>query len=212
MTWLASWDVGAAGRGGYTHMLSGHPKREFSLADLDVLHAIIAPEAEAMGLALVRVAFFGGESDPTLQVMAERPDTRQLTIDDCADLSRRISDRLDALEEAGKDPIEIAYRLEVSSPGIDRPLTRRADFADWAGHEAKVSLKEKRDGRQRFNGELVGIDAEDVVTVEDKEGVQHRLPFDAIDTAKLVLTDKLIAATIPLSVDGADELEEEGQD
>src|SRR3546814_7412976 len=73
-----------------------------------------------MGLALVRVAFFGGDSDPTLQVMAERPETRQLTIDDCADLSRRISDRLDALEEAGKDPIATAYRLEVSSPGIDR--------------------------------------------------------------------------------------------
>ena len=182
------------------------------MADLDVLNAIIAPEAETLGLALVRVAFFGGESDPTLQVMAERPDTRQLTIDDCAELSRRISDRLDALEEAGKDPIEVAYRLEVSSPGIDRPLTRRTDFADWAGHEVKVSLKEKRDGRQRFNGELIGIDEEDVVTVEDKEGVQHRLPFDAIDTAKLVLTDKLIAATIPLSVDGADELEEEGQD
>ena len=182
------------------------------MADLDVLNAIIAPEAEALGLALVRVAFFGGESDPTLQVMAERPDTRQLTIDDCADLSRRISDRLDALEEAGKDPIDQAYRLEVSSPGIDRPLTRRADFADWAGHEAKVSLKEKLDGRLRFNGELVGIDDTGVVTIEDKEGVQHRLPFDAIDTAKLVLTDKLIAATIPLSVDGADELEEEGQD
>src|SRR3546814_14617998 len=110
-----------------------------------------------MGLALVRVAFFGGDSDPTLQVMAERPDTRQLTIDDCADLSRRISDRLDALEEAGEDPIDGAYRLEVSSPGIDRPLTRPADFADWAGHEAKIAPKEKRDGRQRFNGELAGI-------------------------------------------------------
>ena len=182
------------------------------MADLDVLNAIIAPEAEALGLSLVRVAFFGGESDPTLQVMAERPETRQLTIDDCAALSRRISEQLDALEEAGKDPIDIAYRLEVSSPGIDRPLTRRGDFADWAGHEAKVALKEKRDGRQRFNGELVGIDADDIVTIEDKEGVQHKLPFDAIDTAKLVLTDKLIAATIPLSVDGADELEEEGQD
>ena len=70
------------------------------MADLDALNAIIAPEAEAMGLALVRVAFFGGDSDPTLQVMAERPETRQLTIDDCADLSRRISERLDALEEA----------------------------------------------------------------------------------------------------------------
>ncbi len=181
------------------------------MADLDVLNAIIAPEAKAMGLSLVRVAFFGGESDPTLQVMAERPETRQLTIDDCADLSRRISVHLDALEEAGKDPIAQAYRLEVSSPGIDRPLTRRTDFADWAGHEAKVALKEKLNGRQRFNGLLVGIDG-DVVTILDKEEVEHKLPFDAIDTAKLVLTDKLIAATIPLSSDGADELEEEGQD
>ncbi len=181
------------------------------MADLDVLTAIIAPEAEAMGLSLVRVAFFGGESDPTLQVMAERPETRQLTIDDCADLSRRISVQLDALEEAGKDPIEQAYRLEVSSPGIDRPLTRRSDFADWAGHEAKVTLKEKLNGRQRFNGLLVGIDG-DVVTILDKEEVEHKLSFDAIDTAKLVLTDKLIAATVPLSAEGADELEEEGQD
>lgn len=181
------------------------------LVDFDALNAIIAPEAEAMGLALVRVAFFGGDSEPTLQVMAERPDTRQLTIDDCADLSRRISDRLDALEEAGKDPIDGAYRLEVSSPGIDRPLTRRADFADWAGHEAKIALKEKRDGRQRFNGTLIGIEG-DVVTILDKEEVEHHLPFDAIDTAKLVLTDRLIAATVPLSVEGADEMEEEGQD
>lgn len=185
------------------------------MADLDALNAIIAPEAEAMGLALVRVAFFGGESDPTLQVMAERPETRQLTIDDCATLSRRISEQLDALEEAGKDPIPEAYRLEVSSPGIDRPLTRAADFADWAGHEAKIALKEKLDGRQRFNGLLVGIEGGidgDVVTLIDKEEVEHKLPFDAIDTAKLVLTDKLIAATVPLSTEGADDMEEEGQD
>ena len=101
--------------------------------------------------------------------------------------------------------------LEVSSPGIDRPLTRPADFADWAGHEAKVALKEKRDGRLRFNGELAGIDA-GIVTIFDKEGVEHKLPFDAIDTAKLVLTDKLIAATVPLSIEGADDMEEEGQD
>ncbi len=181
------------------------------MVDFDALNAIIAPEAEAMGLALVRVAFFGGDSDPTLQVMAERPDTRQLTIDDCADLSRRISEKLDALEEAGQDPVDGAYRLEVSSPGIDRPLTRRADFADWAGHEAKIALKEKMDGRQRFNGTLVGIDG-DTVTISDKEEVEHKLPFDAIDTAKLVLTDRLIAATVPLSMEGADDMEEEGQD
>lgn len=181
------------------------------MADLDVLNAIIAPEAEALGLALVRVAFFGGDSEPTLQVMAERPDTRQLSIEDCAALSRRISEQLDALEEAGKDPIDKAYRLEVSSPGIDRPLTRAADFTDWAGHEAKIALKEKLDGRQRFNGDLHGI-TDGVITLIDKQGVEHHLPFDAIETAKLVLTEKLIAATIPLSSDGAEELEEEGQD
>jgi len=206
--------LGRRGRGPrrlFPHGFSGRPVWDHQLVDFDALNAIIAPEAEAMGLALVRVAFFGGESDPTLQVMAERPDTRQLTIDDCADLSRRISDRLDALEEAGKDPIDGAYRLEVSSPGIDRPLTRPADFADWAGHEAKIALKEKRDGRQRFNGTLIGIDG-DVVTIVDKEEVEHRLLFDAIDTAKLVLTDRLIAATVPLSTEGADEMEEEGQD
>ncbi len=182
------------------------------MVDLDALTAIIAPEADALGLALVRVAFFGGDSDPTLQVMAERPDTRQLGIDDCAELSRRISDRLDALEAEGRDPIDVAYRLEVSSPGIDRPLTRLADFADWAGHEAKIALKEKRDGRQRFQGELIGIHADGVITLTDRQGMDHRLPFADIDSAKLVLTDKLIAATVPLVADGADEFEEEGQD
>lgn len=182
------------------------------MVDLDALNAIIAPQAEALGLALVRVAFYGGESDPTLQIMAERPDTRQLTIDDCAELSRRISEQLDLLEAEGRDPIDAAYRLEVSSPGIDRPLTRLADFADWAGHEAKIALKEKRDGRQRFQGELTGIDADGVISLTDRQGVDHRLPFADIDSAKLVLTDKLIAATVPLVTDGADELEEEGQD
>ena len=82
----------------------------------------------------------GGKTDPTLQVMAERPDTRQLTIDDCAALSRGISDIFDPLEEAGNDPIDGAYRLEVSSPGIDRPLTRARDYADWAGHEVRVKF------------------------------------------------------------------------
>ena len=92
----------------------------------------------------------GGTSDPTLQVMAERPDTRQLTLDDCDAICRaRISDLLDPLEEAGKaDPIDGAYRLEVSSPGIDRPLTRRGDFADWTGHEARIKFAEPVDGRQ----------------------------------------------------------------
>ena len=107
------------------------------MADIAALTRLIVPEAEALGFDLVRVQMIGGASDPTLQVMAERPDTRQLTIDDCADLSRRLSDVLDAA-----DPIEEAYRLEVSSPGIDRPLTRLKDFEDWKGHEARIALAE----------------------------------------------------------------------
>src|SRR5918998_1097509 len=129
-----------------------------SMADIARLTQLIEPEAKAEGLALVRVKMMGGTSDPTLQVMAERPDTRQLTLDDCARLSRRLSDRFDEL-----DPIESAYRLEVSSPGIDRPLTRLQDFDDWKGHEAKITLAEKLDGRKQFTGDLIGTEGTDVL-------------------------------------------------
>ena len=166
--------------------------------------AIIEPAIIDLGYRLVRVRVTG-QNGCTVQIMAERPDGT-MNVEGCEEISQAVSPALDV-----DDPVQTAYHLEVSSPGIDRPLTRRADFADWAGHEAKIALKEKRDGRQRFNGELVGID-DDVVTISDKEGVEHKLPFDAIDTAKLVLTDKLIAATVPLSIEGADEMEEEGQD
>ena len=176
------------------------------MADIAALTSLIEPEASALGLALVRVKMFGGKSDPTLQVMAERPDTRQLTIDDCADLSRRISDRLDALEAEGRDPIEHAYRLEVSSPGIDRPLTRLKDFADWAGHEARITLREPRGDRKQFSGTLQGLEGETVRLV-GKDGQEHALPFRDIASAKLVLTDKLIQATAPLSTEGAETIE-----
>lgn len=179
------------------------------MVDIAALTALIEPEAAALGFDLVRVKMFGGTSDPTLQVMAERPDTRQLTIDDCAALSRRISDVLDALEAAGRDPIDHAYRLEVSSPGIDRPLTRMKDYTDWTGHEARVTLAEKRDGRKQFKGDLAGVEEKGaVVLVVDAQGVRHALPFDAIEDAKLVMTDRLIAATVPLSAEGAEEIEE----
>ena len=92
------------------------------MTDIAAIAALVEAEAKALGFDLVRVIMFGSDDERTLQIMAERPDTRQLTIDDCADLSRRISEKLDALEEAGNDPVEGAYRLEVSSPGIDRPL------------------------------------------------------------------------------------------
>jgi ribosome maturation factor RimP len=161
----------------------------------------IEPEVKSLGYDLVRVAMIGGTSDPTLQVMAERPDTRQLALTDCETISRRLSDWLDA-----NDPIDGSFRLEVSSPGIDRPLTRLQDYADWAGHEARVGLAEPRDGRKQFSGTLLGIDG-DEVKLTDKSGKAHALPFSAISSAKLLLTDKLINATAPLSTEGAETIQ-----
>jgi len=177
------------------------------MADIALLTALIEPEAKALGFDLVRVKMFGGKSDPTLQIMAERPDTGQLTIDDCADLSRRISDVLDALEAEGKDPIPDAYRLEVSSPGIDRPLTRPQDYTNWAGHEAKVTLAEKIDNRKILTGDLVGIEG-DQVTIDVRGHTRMTVGLDQIHDAKLTITDRLLAATAPLSSEGADEFEE----
>jgi ribosome maturation factor RimP len=172
-------------------------------ADLAAVTTLIEPEVKALGLDLVRVAMIGGKSDPTLQVMAERPETRQLTIDDCSDLSRRLSDKLDEI-----DPIEGAYRLEVSSPGIDRPLTRLADFADWAGHEARIRFDQPIDGAKQVSGIIDGI-AGDTVRVSTTKGPRE-VPFSSIASAKLLLTDKLIAATAPLSTEGADLIKTEG--
>jgi len=176
------------------------------MADLAELTKLIGTEAEAQGLALVRVKMMGGTSDPTLQVMAERPDTRQLTLDDCARLSRRLSEMFDEL-----DPIEHAYRLEVSSPGIDRPLTRLKDFEDWKGHEAKISVAEKLNDRKQFTGDLAGTEGDDILM--DVQGLgATRLPFSMLHSAKLTMTDKLIQATAPLSADGADQIKVEGQE
>lgn len=180
------------------------------MADTARLTALIEPEAKALGLELVRVMMIGGQDDPTLQVMAERPDTRQLRLEDCELLSRRLSERLDELEAQGADPIEGSYRLEVSSPGIDRPLTRRHDFDDWKGHLARLSLAEKIDGRREYKGELIGTDGDDVLIDIPNLG-ETRLPLAKLHSAKLLLTDKLIQATAPLSAEGADEIIE-GQD
>ncbi|RST31711.1 ribosome maturation protein RimP [Sphingomonas ginkgonis] len=175
------------------------------MADLAALTQLIEPEVKSLGFALVRVAMIGGTSDPTLQVMAERPDTRQLDLADCEAISRRLSDRLDAEEAAGRDPIDEAYRLEVSSPGIDRPLTRRADYRDWAGHEARLKLAEVVDGAKQVSGEIEGIDG-DTVRIGSPKGTRE-IPFDKIQSAKLLLTDKLINATAPLSTEGADSIQ-----
>lgn len=181
------------------------------MVDIATLTALIEPEARALGFDLVRVKMIGGKSDPTLQVMAERPDTRQLTIDDCSDLSHRISDRLDALEAEGRDPIAEAYRLEVSSPGIDRPLTRLKDFADWQGHEARIRLVEPQDGRKQLTGDLAGVEG-DRISVAMKQHGTVTIGFGDVADAKLMMTDRLIAATAPLSMEGADEFEDATDD
>ena len=177
------------------------------MADIARLTQLIEPEAQALGFDLVRVRMFGGKDDLTLQVMAERPDTRQLMIEDCAELSRRISDKFDEI-----DPIAEPYRLEVSSPGIDRPLTRLKDFADWTGHEARIYLTAPVDGRKQLTGDLAGVTG-DRITIDVKKHMAMTIGFDQVADAKLLITDKLLAATAPLSVEGADEEEfEEEQD
>jgi ribosome maturation factor RimP len=147
------------------------------------LEPILAPVMEAAGFKLVRLRLMGGDPK-TLQVMAERDDGR-MNVEDCATLSRVL---LDFLER--EDPIEGDFELEVSSPGIDRPLTRLSDFARWSGHEAKIELVAPQDGRKRFRVMLLGLDGNDVAV--DAEGEHLKIPFRAIAEAKLVLTDKLI--------------------
>ena len=148
------------------------------------LEPIIAPEVEAAGYRLVRLRLIGGKQK-TLQVMAERPDGR-MDVEDCARLSRALSEFLDR-----EDPIDGEYVLEVSSPGIDRPLTRITDFARWAGHEAKIELAAPDPtGRKRFKGQLLGLEGNDVVL--DAQGARITFPFKSIADAKLVLTDKLV--------------------
>ena len=178
------------------------------MTDTGAISNLIEPAVKGLGFELVRVAMIGGTTDPTLQVMAERPDTRQLTIDDCAALSRAISEIIDPLEEDGRDLIEGAYRLEVSSPGIDRPLTRRGDYADWAGHEARIKFVHPVDTAKQVTGDIVGIDGETIAILTPKG--RREVAFDNIQSAKLVLTDKLINATAPLSTEGADIIKTEG--
>lgn len=183
------------------------------MSDIVRITGLVEQEATALGFDLVRVKLFGrsdvGDEELTLQIMAEDPATGQLVIDQCAALSRRVSDRLDALEEQGDDLIDIAYRLEVSSPGIDRPLTRPKDFANWAGHEARVMLHSPVDGnRKTVQGDLVGIANEgegDIVTLDDRKSGRVTFPLGDIHSAKLVLTDRLLAATRPLDTSGVDE-------
>lgn len=168
------------------------------MSDAKSLEALVGPVVTGLGFAPVRVQMNGGPSARVLQVMAEDPATGQLTLDQCAEISRALDPVLD---EA--DPIEGEYRLEVSSPGIDRPLTRAADWERWTGHEARVSVDPAIQGRKRFLGVIKGL-ANDVAKLEIAGQGEVLLPLAQISGAKLTLTDALIAATKPLSTEGAD--------
>jgi ribosome maturation factor RimP len=147
------------------------------------LEPVFEPVIEKAGFKLVRLRIMGGASK-ILQVMAERPDG-SMDVEGCSQLSHALLDFIEA-----EDPIEGDYEIEVSSPGIDRPLTRLMDFSRWSGHEAKIELNVPVEGRRRFRGVLLGLDGQDVAIRVDN--ADFKFPFRAIANAKLVLTDKLI--------------------
>lgn len=153
----------------------------------DKLAKLLEPAIEGLGFELVRISV-QGTGKPTIQVMAERPD-RTMVVEDCAKLSREISAILDV-----EDPISSEYVLEVSSPGIDRPLTRLKDFEDFKGFDARLTTRDLVDGRRRFKGKLLGVSG-DKVKLSTQEG-EKELDLNNIEKAKLVLTDALIAASL----------------
>lgn len=167
------------------------------LAELNAIREIVEPVLTRLGFTPVRVALIAG---PTLQIMAEDPETGQLTLDQCAEISRALDP---VLEEA--DPIEEGYRLEVSSPGIDRPLTRPHDWERWHGHRARAEVIEPLNTRKRFEGVILGLDG-DAARLDVPGLGEVALPLGNLKSAKLVMTDALIAATKPLSTEGADSI------
>ena len=148
---------------------------------------LVEPVLQGMGYELVRVHYGSGSGRPTLQIMAERIDRQPMTVDDCAEISRNVSAILDV-----EDPLDDAYLLEVSSPGIDRPLVRPQDYERFAGFEARVELTRPIEGRRRFRGRI-GELADGTVRIIESAG-EYRLPLEQIDKAKLVMTDELLAA------------------
>ncbi len=155
--------------------------------------ALIGPTLEQMGYTLVRVTLGGGRA-PTLQVMAERQDEVAMAVEDCEAISRALSAKLDV-----EDPIASNYTLEVSSPGIDRPLVRPADFKRYAGHIARIETRQPVSGRRRFLGRIAAADENNVRIAleagETGEASEVEIPIAEIARAKLKLTDELIAAS-----------------
>jgi ribosome maturation factor RimP len=165
--------------------LRGKTREDGELLDL------LDPVAETAGYEIVRLRLMGGGPSRRLQIMAERPPETsgwgEMNVDDCARLSRALSEVLDAA-----DPVEGDYVLEVSSPGIDRPLTRLKDFEAFEGFEAKIELDRLADGRKRFRGELAGVEGDNVAVNLEGEEDTALIPFSWITEAKLVLNDALL--------------------
>ncbi len=156
------------------------------MASVHPLQNLIEPMVESLGYEVVRIMTVGAKN-PTLQIMIERQDHADMTVDDCAAVSRAVSAKLD---EA--DPIDGQYALEVSSPGIDRPLTKPEHFSRFAGSEAKIETNVEVEGRKRFKGVLKGIDARQQILLA-MDGTEYTIPFAAVSKAKLTLTDDLLA-------------------
>ena len=151
------------------------------------IERLIAPSLAAQGYDVVRVLLMGGARHATLQIMIERADRMAVSVDDCTAASRTVSALLDV-----EDPIAGTYTLEISSPGIDRPLVKPADFDRFKGYVARFESRTPIDGRRRFRGKLLGM-AGDQVHIATPEG-ESKVPFQEVQRAKLVLTDELIAA------------------
>lgn len=149
---------------------------------------LLDPVAEAAGYEIVRLRMMGGTQRRRLQVMAERPEDGEMSVEDCARLARALSEVLDAA-----DPVPGEYLLEVSSPGIDRPLTRLKDFETYEGLEARIELDRLADNRKRFKGELAGIEGDNIaINMEDDPDNTALVPFAWVIDAKLVLSDELM--------------------
>ena len=151
------------------------------------LQNMLEPVVAKLGYELVRVLTIG-QKNPTLQIMIDRLDDSNITVDDCATVSRAVSELLDE-----KDPIDGQYSLEVSSPGLDRPLTKIEHFKRFAGYEVKIETGVEVEGRKRFKGCLGQTDSQNRIHI-DMNGTDYAIPFDDINKAKLIITDELLAA------------------
>lgn len=165
------------------------------------LQDLLEPVIDGLGYETVRILTIG-QKNPTLQIMIDRKDGKDITVDDCATVSRAISEVMDE-----KDPIDDRYSLEVSSPGLDRPLTKPEHFKKFLGYETKIETGSEVSGRKRFKGKTTGVDDENNISL-DMNGEVFVIPFEEISKAKIVLTDELLAEYMAAHADDAEESEE----